>query len=508
MAINPGIALGVEAPKPLDMLGAYGNALSLKNLVNQGKAQELQIQQAEREQQKQMRLSDLARASGGDMDKFAAGMGAIDPMGALDYGLKAKKFDMERRKAALEQADGFNKLFLGSANAVRESGYSQDVYNAELQRLRALGVPEQMLANVPPQVSKQYIDANIAASMTNADRLARDKEEFDRLYPGEYGKAIHAQEQFRKRTADMERESREMGRGGVNAAGEIVAPEIQTEPTVTPFDPLIARMAQGDENQPFLRGKTGKIVPNQPVQDFQTAKAKAGATKVEVGVNAYEKELNKRDAEAVADARKGAEQAAGAASDARAIAQILKGQNSGKWTEMQAALGQWLPGSQYANVTSVVGLADAIRGRAGPSMRIPGSGAMSDFETKQLMGIFPQLIQSDAGRDLTARVLERVAERQAIAADIKDEMVRGGTYSVREFNKRIKAEFGEGLLTTEEKATLKRLQSGEKPQMGSRENPFKIRGDDGYDALPDGAFYVGPDNVPRQKPAKATRPKP
>jgi hypothetical protein len=62
------------------------------------------------------------------------------------------------------------------------------------------------------------------------------------------------------------------------------------------------------------------------------------------------------------------------------------------------------------------------------------------------------------------------------------------------------------LLTSEEKATLKRLQSGEKPQMGSRENPYKIRGDDGFDAIPAGSFFIGPDGVPRQKPA-AARPK-
>jgi hypothetical protein len=283
MPINPAIALGVEQSKPVDYLGAYGNALSLKNLVNQGRAQELQLQQGEREQQKQMRLSDLARASGGDMDKFAAGYGEIDPLGAMDFGIKTKQLDMQRRKAALEQADGFNKLFLGSANAVKAAGYSQDVYNAELQRLRAMGVPDDMLANVPAQVSPQYIDANIQAGMTNADRLAREREDFDRRYPGELGKMIAAADLYRQDTADMEKESQPSGPGSVDpVTGALVAPPVRVAPTPTPFDPAIARLRFGNENQPFSRDSSGRVVPNQAVQDFERGKAKAGAPSVNV----------------------------------------------------------------------------------------------------------------------------------------------------------------------------------------------------------------------------------
>ena len=136
---------------------------------------------------------------------------------------------------------------------------------------------------------------------------------------------------------------------------------------------------------------------------------------------------------------------------------------------MQAALGGWLPGTPYANVTSVVTLAESIRARAAPAMRVPGSGATSDFESKQLLGIFPQLLQSDDGRELAARVLERVAERQAIAADIKDQMVRSGKYSVKKFNDAVRAEFGDGLLTPEEKKLMERLQGGkQKPASGVR----------------------------------------
>ena len=44
MPINPAIALGVESPKPLDMLGAYGNAMSIKALVDGARLREQQGQ--------------------------------------------------------------------------------------------------------------------------------------------------------------------------------------------------------------------------------------------------------------------------------------------------------------------------------------------------------------------------------------------------------------------------------------------------------------------------------
>ena len=44
MPINPAIALGVESPKPLDMLGAYGNAMSIKALVDDARLREQQGQ--------------------------------------------------------------------------------------------------------------------------------------------------------------------------------------------------------------------------------------------------------------------------------------------------------------------------------------------------------------------------------------------------------------------------------------------------------------------------------
>ena len=88
MAIDPSIILNLQNQKPVDYMGAYGNALTLKNLIGQGRMQDMQLAQAQREQEKQMRLADLVRSSGGDLGKFQQGYMEIDPLGGMELGMK------------------------------------------------------------------------------------------------------------------------------------------------------------------------------------------------------------------------------------------------------------------------------------------------------------------------------------------------------------------------------------------------------------------------------------
>ena len=482
MPLDPNIALQVGQPvQPIDPLKAYGQVLTLKNLMDQQRMHGLQLEKAQRDEADVRGLRNAyAVTPDGQIDEQATTRNLV----AGGFGPQAVDF---RHKTQVDRS--------AAAKAERE---------AEKARLDTLGktidLTGQVLSALGPNPTHgQAMDAalflNQQGIKVDLNSIPEDPAKLAQFVQQHAWQTMSAKEQIAERRAAMEPKS-EPGRieadyrrgllpnggGGVtssvgttlanNPDATLNAPTAQFQAGAGNelYDAAMARAAYGAPPEGFRYvGRTQQLEPIPEVLAEKLKRAEASASTTNVGINAYEKALNTQDAQAVSDARKGAEQAASAASDARAIAQILKGQNGGNWTAMQAALGGWLPGTPYAKVTSVVSLAEGIRARAAPALRVPGSGAMSDFETKQLLGIFPQLLQSDDGRELAARVLERVADRQAIAADIKDEMVRSGTYSVKKFNDAVRAQFGDGLLNPEEKKLMERLQGGkQKPASGVR----------------------------------------
>lgn len=474
MPIDPSIALGLQPSKPIDYLGAYGNALTLKNLMGQQELQGLQLQQARREADKQMRLSDLARASGGDIDKFLTGMAEVDPIGAYELGMKNRKTlaelaktGMEGRKLALESADKFSPIYLRAAQFVKSRGYTPEAVAEAKQFMLSSGVPSDLVATVPNTVTPEYVDGVIKSNMSFADRLARDKEEFERKYPGEIGKLLYAQEQFRL-AQDKEREVEVGNRAKATDDNTVNAPELTLRMLATPFDAPLNRARFGDENAAFLRDERGRVVANQPAQDFLLNKAKSGATKIDVGVQAYEKKLQQNDAEEVSKARASAETAFKNATEVRTIVDVLRGYKGGQWAVLGAKLGEILPGTEFAKASSVYQVAESIRARLAPSLRAVGTGNMTEKETQWFMSSIPNLIMYEEGRNLLAIVFERTAERAAAAADLKDQMIRDGTYSVTGFRKAMQEKFGKGgLLTPEELAYVNRVRQSPPPEPGA-----------------------------------------
>jgi hypothetical protein len=494
MPLDPNIALQVGQPvQPIDPLKAYGQVLTLKNLMDQQRMQSMQMEKAQREESD---LQGVRRAytvrPDGTIDEQATTRnlvtGGYGPQ-AVDFRHKSAvdksalmKAEREAEKAKFETLGKRIELVGQVLGSLPENPtYEQAVQASRFLNKEGVRHDENDIPK-DPALLPDYIRRERMRALTN-------KEQFEQNRPkSTFGQLLADSEDWEQRTRRlMDTREPNIDPSNVGQGGQIQAPKVIVDLPPNPYLPAI-KMAQGrDPNKPFGFNERGQPVANTAYQDYTLRNSKAGASNVNVGVQAYDKELNKQDAQAVSDARKGAEQAASAASDARAITQILKGQNGGNWTTMQAALGGWLPGTPYANVTSVVTLAESIRARAAPAMRVPGSGATSDFESKQLLGIFPQLLQSDDGRELAARVLERVAERQAIAADIKDQMVRSGKYSVKKFNDAVRAEFGDGLLTPDEKKLMERLQgAGRTPGGRTPSAPtFDING------LPDPAKNSG-----------------
>lgn len=273
MPINPAIALQFDRPQPIDILGTAGQVLTLKNLAEQGRMGALQLEQAERENAKRQSIADLARSAGGDMDKFVEGYGAIDPLGALDLRMKTAKNQAELDTARLNQSETLNKLALGAALAVRDAGYTQEAYDREIGRLRSLGVPAQLLATIPPAVSREYIDSQIAGGTTMADRLARERFEYEKNAPkSEVGKLLSDEDAWRRQAGDAG-----LGTSAVDEGGTIVV-----SPAPSPFAGAINKASRDPAPQGFRYDARGQLVEIPEFWKARERVAKAGASQIQV----------------------------------------------------------------------------------------------------------------------------------------------------------------------------------------------------------------------------------
>jgi len=178
-----------------------------------------------------------------------------------------------------------------------------------------------------------------------------------------------------------------------------------------------------------------------------------------------DKELLKRRIEGAVNAEEQAIGAINVANDVRGIVDVLKPYTGGKLDEFKATLGSYLPDTSMAQIATANDLAVAIRARVAPTLRVPGSGATSDFETKQFLAAIPSLAQYPAGRELIAVYTEKLAQRAVAAADVRTQMIEAGNYSVKNFQQALKDQGLDRVFTNAELATLR---SGKAPtEIGS-----------------------------------------
>jgi hypothetical protein len=155
-----------------------------------------------------------------------------------------------------------------------------------------------------------------------------------------------------------------------------------------------------------------------------------------------------------------AEGALAVAGDVRAIVDVLKPYQGGKLDQLKAELGPYFPGTNFAKISSAAGIAEALRAKIAPTLRVPGSGATSDFEMKQFMAAIPSLAQYPQGRELLATYTQRFADRAVAAADIKAKMIEDGTYSLKAFQTELKNAGYERILTPEDLQNLNANRAG------------------------------------------------
>jgi len=191
-------------------------------------------------------------------------------------------------------------------------------------------------------------------------------------------------------------------------------------------------------------------------RDKEARRSGAPVTNIDMG----QKTVAIERAKAQVASETAAEGALAVAGDVRAIVDVLKPYQGGKLDQLKAELGPYFPGTNFAKISSAAGIAEALRAKIAPTLRVPGSGATSDFEMKQFMAAIPSLAQYPQGRELLATYTQRFADRAVAAADIKAKMIEDGTYSLKAFQTELKNAGYERILTPEDLQNLNANRAG------------------------------------------------
>lgn len=197
---------------------------------------------------------------------------------------------------------------------------------------------------------------------------------------------------------------------------------------------------------------------NPTLQRAEIKRRVAGAPKTVVDLSA--RTLATERAKGVNVAEEAAINAGAAAADVRAIVDVLKPYRGGALQNFAGNVGAYLPGTSLEQLSTAQGVAESIRSRLAPTLRVAGSGATSDFEAKQFLNALPSLMQTAEGRELMAVYSEKLANRAAAAADIRAAMVEDGTYSIKNFQEKLKEQGYDRVFTKEEIAALTNKKTG------------------------------------------------
>jgi hypothetical protein len=234
MPIDPSIILGVkpvnlqfQQPDPIEQ---YGKVASLQALLGQGQLQGMQIDQAKQGMADDASYRTAYQQSGGDSARLRAllqGSGNYKALQALD------KTELENKKtqagiakdtSAANKSDfetQINRLSHGAA--LLSEAKDQASYDA-VKRIGAMQkvFDQEALGHMPAQFDPNFVKQFIAAGMAQKDKVAADA--------------------------------------------------------------AAAAAAQKNANDPFMANPIDptKPIPNLPVQDYQIAKGRAGATQVNV----------------------------------------------------------------------------------------------------------------------------------------------------------------------------------------------------------------------------------
>lgn len=192
-----------------------------------------------------------------------------------------------------------------------------------------------------------------------------------------------------------------------------------------------------------------RILTGDQVRALGVTQKQAGATKIDIANNSFDKTGGAERAKQAQSMQSNAIKASEFSGTVQALAAALDGYGGGPMTEFQGKIGHYLPESEYGKIASVQNVVDSLRTKLATTVRASGSGATSDFEMKSYLASIPGLINTPNGRKMMAEVAERMAEREAVASDIYQSLAEKGPVKIAEWRKAVRAQVGD-LLTPEE----------------------------------------------------------
>lgn len=512
---NSAIPLQVGTIKIPDPIEGYGRALSLKQLLGQQQLQQMQLAQAQRAADKQARFQQFGKQSGGDLISLRdllLNAGDIEEGLSLDTALTNRtKAQREAQSAALKMTKDQWELTGQLAGAVVNSN-PQDrpvIWSQALQLARQHGLPD--AANLPDQWDERLlpqIQSLLMRSLSAKDALERgdyaalggpqtaqpvpqsgpqiqtipqDMVEGVPLEPGQEPdftqtgpNAITTQPHVvtaksPKITPDGLREQARQERLKKTKIAFEYAKELEAE--ANRLDDRIFKEREQWQPVGNAPGVTfnkatneylmdGKPISAKEVQKIAARQSKAGATNVNVN------SMNPADA---------------------AKTELLN-QGIADMAEFKELI---MPGGKV-NREIIAGMSvPGMAGVPGTDSRIAYSLVYNAVEAK---------LRAESGAAVPETEVQRMAARFIPSPLDSDEAI---TSKVRRLEAFLRGSFGRikgaGEPSTPKQPTPKK-EAKKGAGSGTREDPYRIKGDDGYDMLKRGEFFMGPDGVMRQKP--------
>jgi hypothetical protein len=164
--------------------------------------------------------------------------------------------------------------------------------------------------------------------------------------------------------------------------------------------------------------------------DFKVGLKKAGATNVttnvDKGENSFATEAGKSQAKRFDELAGEGQKARQMVSDIETLTELGKNIGTGKGAEITAKIGPW---AESLGVP-IKGLSDiqafeAIANRVAPSLRVPGSGAQSDFELKNFLKSIPALGNTPEGNAVVGATMKGLQENKIRASEIGSKALNG-----------------------------------------------------------------------------------
>jgi hypothetical protein len=225
---------------------------------------------------------------------------------------------------------------------------------------------------------------------------------------------------------------------------------------------------------------------------YKTDLAKAKAQNITIDQKAegsFDTKAGQLQADRYNDMVKSGADAKNMVSDLTALKDLGSRITTGKTAEFQAAIGP------YAEALGIKidGLDDmqtykAIISKLAPQMRVPGSGATSDFEMRTFLEALPGLGKTPGGNELISTTLEAIAQHKVTASEIASKAL----------NKEItRSDAEKQLRELPDPLTLWKKNKGtlSKP-LGADAAPVKVASPDEARKLPKGTKIILPDGSP------------